>query len=106
MVWAGGEPYRRAMAQRRKRSASRRDADSRSVPLQLPPDRAFVLHLDADALPPRRMLGRVEHVVSGRVAHVTSLRGLVAFLADVLRDGAPGDLARLHVEGSGRRSER
>ena len=33
----------------------------------------------------------VEHVTSGRVAHVTSLRGLMAFLADVLRDGAPED---------------
>jgi hypothetical protein len=30
------------------------------------------------------MLGRVEHVTSGRVAHITSLRGLVAFLEEVL----------------------
>ena len=61
------------------------------MPLRLSPDRAFVLHLDVCALPPRRMRGRVEHVASGRVAHVTSLRGLVAFLTDVLRAEAPGE---------------
>jgi hypothetical protein len=71
------------------RSAQR--TASNSTPLELPPDRAFVLHLDAHAHPPRRVVGRVEHVTSGRVAHVTSLRGLVAFLTDVLRDEAPGD---------------
>jgi hypothetical protein len=53
--------------------------------LELPPDRAFVLHLDVAARPPRRVIGRVEHVTSGRVTHVTSLRELLAFLADVLR---------------------
>ena len=52
--------------------------------LELPPDRAFVLHLDARAQPPRRVIGRVEHVTSGRVTRVTSLDELVAFLADVL----------------------
>ena len=78
------------MAQNRKTSESRRDAACGPVALELPPDRAFVLHLDAHARPPRRVVGRVEHVTSGRVAHVTSLRGLVAFLTDVLRDEAPG----------------
>jgi len=63
---------------------------ARPVPPELPPDRAFVVHLDARARPPRRLVGRVEHVTSGRVAHVTSLRELVAFLAEVLRDGASG----------------
>ncbi len=76
------------MAQKRDTSGSRRDAAAGPVALKLPPDRAFVLHLDARAQPPRRVLGRVEHVTSGRVAHITSLRGLVAFLAEVLRDGA------------------
>ena len=90
MVYPGGEPYRRPVAERRKTSGSPRDAESRHVPLELPPDRAFVLHLDAHALPPRRVLGRVEHVASGQVAHITSLRELVAFLTDVLRDGEPG----------------
>jgi len=32
------------------------------------------------------MLGRIEHVTSGRIARVSSLRGLTSFLADVLRD--------------------
>lgn len=59
--------------------------------LELPPDRAFVLHLDARAQPPRRMIGRVEHVTSGRVTHVTSLGELLSFLADVLREQAAGD---------------
>jgi hypothetical protein len=79
------------MARIRKRLVSHRGDDSRSAPLQLPPDRAFVLHLDLHARPPRRMRGRVEHIASGRVAHVTSLGELVAFLTDVLRDQAAGD---------------
>jgi hypothetical protein len=54
-------------------------------PGDLPPDRAFVLHLDASAQPPYRMAGRVEHVTSGQVAHVASLQELVTFLATVLR---------------------
>jgi hypothetical protein len=54
-------------------------------------DRAFVLHLDARAQPPRRVIGRVEHVTSGRVTHVTSLRELMSFLADVLDQQAAGD---------------
>lgn len=53
--------------------------------MELLPDRAFVLHLDVRARPPRRVIGRVEHVTSGRLAHVTSLGELLAFLADVLR---------------------
>jgi hypothetical protein len=52
---------------------------------ELPSDRAFVLHLDTRAKAPRRLIGRIEHVTSGRVAHVTSLRELLAFVADVLR---------------------
>jgi len=59
--------------------------------LELPPDRAFVLHLDARAQPPRRMIGRVEHITSGRVTHVTSLHELMAFLADVLRQPVARD---------------
>ena len=58
------------------------------VALQLSPERFFVLHLDVSAQPPRHLLGRIEHVTSGRVARITSLRGLTDFIADVLRDGA------------------
>lgn len=61
----------------------RRTISDRAV--ELPPERAFVLHLDVRAQLPRRVIGRVEHVTSGRVAHVASLSELVAFLVDVLR---------------------
>jgi hypothetical protein len=57
-----------------------------SQPRDLPPDRAFVLRLDASAHPPYRMAGRVEHITSGQVAHVASLQELVTFLATVLRN--------------------
>jgi len=58
------------------------------VALELSPQRAFVLHLDARAQPPRRMLGRIEHVTSGRIARFSSLSGLTTFLREVLRDTA------------------
>jgi hypothetical protein len=54
------------------------------------PDRAFVLHLDVRAQLPRRVVGRVEHVTSGQVAHVTSLGELMAFMAKVLRNQVRG----------------
>jgi hypothetical protein len=79
------------MAQRRTTTGARVDPEPRDLALELPPDRAFVLHLDARARSPRCMRGRVEHVASGRVVHVTSIRGVVAFIADVLRDAAPGE---------------
>jgi hypothetical protein len=49
------------------------------------------------------MVGRIEHVTSGKVAHVTSLRELVAFLTDVLR---PASIARIQPRRSrvGRRN--
>jgi hypothetical protein len=78
------------VAQKRKTSEWR-DTAGDPVPLELLPERAFVLHLDTRAQPPRHVVGRIEHVTSGRVAHVASLRALVAFLADVLRDGSAGD---------------
>jgi hypothetical protein len=51
-------------------------------------ERAFVLQLDVRAQPPRHVLGRIEHVTSGRVARIGSLRELTTFLSDVLSDGA------------------
>ena len=105
-MYAGDGPYRSPVAQKRDTSRSQPDADARSVPLELPPDRAFVLHLDAHARPPRRLLGRVEHVASGRVAHVTSLRELVTFLIDVLRDEAARTETTPPSETLGRRDER
>ena len=59
--------------------------------LELRPDRAFVLHLDVHAQLPRRVVGRVEHVTSGQVAHVTSLGELMAFMAKVLRNQVRGE---------------
>jgi hypothetical protein len=56
------------------------------VRFELRPDRAFVLHLDVRAQLPRRVVGRVEHVTSGQVAHFTSLGELMAFMAKVLRN--------------------
>ncbi len=75
---------------RKMRKRSQRTTSKPSA-FELPPDRAFVLHLDACAQPPRRVAGRVEHVTSGQVAYVTSLRELLAFLAVVLRNGNRGD---------------
>ena len=71
------------------RSAQRTTA--KPAALELPPDRAFVLHLDVHAQPPRRVAGRVEHITSGQVAHVTSLRELLVFLAEVLRNQVQGE---------------
>jgi len=76
------------VAPQRNSEESRPDEPLGSVALQLSPELAFVLHLDARAHPPRRMLGRIEHVTSGRIARITSLRGLTTFLADVLREAA------------------
>jgi len=56
--------------------------------LELSPQRAFVLHPEARAQPPRRMLGRIEHVSSDRIARISSLRGLMTFLSEVLGDAA------------------
>jgi hypothetical protein len=79
------------MQPKRNMSRSSSHATRRPASFELPPDRAFVLQLDIRAHPPHRMLGRVEHVSSGRVAHVTSLRGLVAFLGEVLCTAVTGD---------------
>jgi hypothetical protein len=52
------------------------------------------------------MRGRVEHVASGRVVHITSLGGLVAFLTDVLHDEASQTETSGPSDAVGRRSER
>jgi hypothetical protein len=57
----------------------------------LHPDRAFVLHLDVRAQLPRHVVGRVEHVTSGQVTHVTCLGELLAFMAKVLRNPGRGE---------------
>jgi hypothetical protein len=55
------------------------------LPLPLPTNRAFVVQLRAQ--PPGAPLvwdGRVEHVVSGQMAHFHSLEELLAFICRVL----------------------
>jgi hypothetical protein len=77
------------MERNRKMPLSPQRTSARPAALELRPDRAFVLQLDVRAQPPRRLTGRVEHITSGRVAHVTSLGELLAFLAEVLRSQLP-----------------
>ena len=79
------------MTQNRKLSRSSRRTTPRPPASELSPDRAFVLHLDVCAQLPRRVVGRIEHVTSAQVAHVSSLRELVAFMAQVLRNHGRGD---------------
>jgi hypothetical protein len=78
------------MEQKRKpRSAQHPTANPAAGELRS--DRAFVLHLEARAQLPRHVVGRVEHVTSGQVAHVTSRAELMAFMAKVLRNQARGE---------------
>jgi len=60
--------------QQRSSDASRPDETPGSMALQLSPKRAFGLHLDARAQPPRRMGGRIEPVTAGPLARSSSLR--------------------------------
>jgi len=62
-----------------------------SVPARdVPPNRTFVLHLDADTELPRRVIGRVEHVASGRVTRVASVGELGTVIAEGLRQHVAG----------------
>jgi hypothetical protein len=79
-------------------------ATDKTPRLELSPDRAFVLHLDLRARLPRHVVGRVEHVTSGQVAHVSSLRELLAFMAKVLRQHAAGNQGR-HPRNGGESSD-
>lgn len=60
----------------------------------LPAERAFVvqLHVETD-LAQGRIMGRVEHVVSGRAAHFDTLEDLLGFIERVLITlrAEPGD---------------
>jgi hypothetical protein len=57
-------------------------------PAQLSVHRAFVVQFRADtAIEHGRLAGRVEHVVSGQATDFHSLEMLLAFLAEVLRQG-------------------
>jgi hypothetical protein len=81
----------RRMQQKRNVPRSSPLATTKPDRLELRPDRAFVLHLDVRAQLPRRVVGRVEHVTSGQVTHVTCLGELMAFMAKVLRNQVRGE---------------
>ena len=54
-----------------------------------PPAQAFVVQFGRDtAVDAGRLAGRVEHVVSGKVARFQSLDDLMAFMTEVLRQVA------------------
>jgi hypothetical protein len=84
-----------------KRNIPRSAPPPTATPAQfeLRPDRAFVLLLDVRARLPRRVVGRVEHVTSGQAAHVTCLRQLMAFIANVLRSQVRGERRTMNSSG-------
>jgi hypothetical protein len=61
---------------------------SRSHQSPYPIQHAFVVQCEANtALDGESLAGRVEHIVSGQAAHFASLRELLEFMAQVLRQG-------------------
>lgn len=63
-------------------------------PTSLSVHRAFVVEFDADAdLQTGRVIGRAEHIVSGRATLFQSQEMLLAFMAQVLRE-VRGDSAQ------------
>jgi hypothetical protein len=65
------------------------DGPRYDAPATLPAHRAFVVHFGVTARRGRRFTGRVEHLTSGRCTQFASLRGLLAFFAQLL--DAPRD---------------
>ena len=71
-------------------------------PTALSVHRAFVVEFSADAdVQGGRVIGRVEHVVSGRATSFQSQEMLLAFMAQVLREvrGASAQMARPETPG-------
>lgn len=58
---------------------------------RLPASRAFVVHLIDDAAAASDLLGRVEHVVSGRSIRFDDLAMLGRFFRDILNEEEHGD---------------
>ena len=57
-------------------------------PMQLSAHRAFVIQFDVTtAVEWGKVVGRVEHVVSGQAMYFQSLETLMAFIAQILRAG-------------------
>lgn len=56
----------------------------------LPAERAFVVQLRPQAVPPGNLfVGRVEHIASGAAARFSSVESLIAFITQVLMPAAP-----------------
>ena len=56
----------------------------------LPPERAFVVQFSGDTrFAEATVVGRVEHIHSGRTTHFTRMDQLVAFLDELLSEGTP-----------------
>jgi hypothetical protein len=86
---------------RRKHGARERAKQERPV---LSPERAFVVQLEGEGQGRgQRMLGRVEHLVSGEARHFASVRDLCAFMASFPVTGRPHSRAPQPV-GRGSRS--
>jgi hypothetical protein len=67
-------------------------------PASLSVHRAFVVEFDAEAdLQAGRVMGRVEHVVSGRATSFQSQETLLAFMAQVLRE-VRGDSTQMSLQ--------
>ena len=62
------------------------ERDNRRTPA-FSPDHAFVVQFYAETeVEAGQLVGRVEHVVSGRMTHFQSFETLLAFFAHVLRE--------------------
>lgn len=60
----------------------------------LPANKAFVIQFRADTdVPQGRLTGRVEHIVSGHIAHFQSLDELWAFIGHILTTRKEEDLS-------------
>jgi hypothetical protein len=61
--------------------------DKAGLSVRLPPDRAFLVRLDADADPTHGLLfGRVEHLASGERADFTSPEELEGFIKKMVTE--------------------
>ena len=61
----------------------------------LPPDRAFLVRLDADADPEcGPLFGRVEHLTSGKRAEFTSAEELAGFIKEIVTQCGHSDANR------------
>jgi hypothetical protein len=73
------------------RSRSLKRAESSPPSSSLSPHRAFVVQWRAETdMAVGRLVGRVEHVVSGHATTFQTLEGLLAFLARMIAERAAG----------------